>query len=747
MIMMCAMATPVSDNPLEALSGAVERVAFHSEETGFCVLRVKARGHRHLVTVVGTAPAITPGEFIACQGGWVTHPTYGLQFQTTLLHVVPPSTLEGIEKYLASGRVKGIGPHFAKKLVRAFGEQVFEVIERTPERLTELEGIGPKRQQHVVEAWAEQKVVRDIMVFLHANGVGTARAVRIYKTYGDDAIAQVRDNPYRLALDIPSIGFQTADTIAQRLGIAPDAVIRAQAGLRHVLQEAASEGHCAVTQDDLMETASTLLEIPAATLEQALDLERREERVTADTIAGKPCCFLTPLYQAEVGVATHLRRLLDGPLPWGRLDPATLLPRVEQQTQRTLSPSQRQAVAAALTTKVTVLTGGPGVGKTTIVTSILQALRAQNVQVVLCAPTGRAAKRLAAATGLEAKTLHRTLAFDPKVRDFHHGPSHPLKADLVVVDETSMVDIELMHRLLRAIPDPAALLLVGDVDQLPSVGPGAVLADIMASGCIPTVTLTDIFRQAATSQIIVNAHRINHGQMPEPPGDDDEKAVRDFYVFPAETPEAIQDLLLQVVAEDIPQRFGFHPLRDIQVLTPMNRGSLGVRVLNGALQESLNPAAMPRVTRFGWTYRPGDRVMQTVNNYDKDVFNGDIGHVVQVEPDEGVVTLDFDGRQVRYELGELDEIALAYAATVHKSQGSEYPAVVIPLATQHYLMLERNLLYTAVTRGKRLVVVIGQEKALRIAIRTMRSRRRLTNLSARLRHAEQAPGKLAAFLP
>ena len=730
-----------SGTPTEQLAGSVARVTFHSEETGFCVLRIQARGHRHLVTVVGTAATITPGEYIECEGCWVTDRKYGLQFKTSHLQVVLPSTLEGIEKYLGSFMVKGIGPHFAKKLVQAFGEQVFDVIEHTPERLMTLEGIGPKRKQHVVEAWTEQKVVREIMVFLHANGVGTARAVRIYKTYGDDAIAQVRDNPYRLALDIHSIGFQTADAIAQRLGISPDAVIRAQAGLRHVLQEAASDGHCAVSQDELIEATATLLEIPAATIEHAIGLELQKAHIIADTIAGKPCFFLTPLYRAEVGVARHLRRLLEGPLPWGRLDPATAVPRVEQQTQRTLSPSQRHAVATALATKVMVLTGGPGVGKTTIVTSILHALGSKHVRVVLCAPTGRAAKRLAEATGLEAKTIHRTLIFVPKSGDFRHGPSYPLTADLVIVDEASMVDIVLMHQLLRAVPDHAGVLLVGDVDQLPSVGPGSVLADIIASGRVPTVILSDIFRQTVTSQIIVNAHRINQGKLPEQPEEIEEEAMRDFYVVPAETPEEIEDLLLQVVTEDIPQRFGFEPLRDIQVLTLMNRGSLGVRALNGKLQQALNADGTPRVTRFGWTYAPGDRVMQTVNNYDKDVFNGDIGHVSRVDPEDGVMILNFDGREVAYELGDLDEVALAYTVTVHKSQGSEYPAVVIPLAMQHYPMLERNLLYTGVTRGKQLVVIIGQPKALAIAVRTIKSMRRLTNLAGRLRPGERVAEK------
>jgi exodeoxyribonuclease V alpha subunit len=731
--------TPAQNTPTEQLAGSVERVTFHSEETGFCVLRVKVRGHRDLETVVGTAPSITPGEYVECEGWWVTDRTHGLQFKTVHLRVVPPTTLEGIEKYLGSGMVKGIGPHFAKKLVGAFGEQVFDVIEQAPERMTELEGIGPKRKQRVVDAWAEQKVIRSIMVFLHSHGVGTARAVRVYKTYGDDAIARVRENPYRLALDIHGIGFKTADALAQRLGIPRDAVIRAQAGVRHVLQEFADDGHCAVVQAELVDSAVTMLEIPVSIIEHAIDLELQEENLIAETIDGKPCLFLTPLYRAEVSVASSLVRLLEGGLPWGYIDPAVAIPWVEKKTGRILSPSQRDAVATVLQSKVTVITGGPGVGKTTIVRSILHALQAKRMRVLLCAPTGRAAKRLTESTGVEAKTIHRLLAFDPKAYGFTHGQTNPLAADLVVVDEVSMVDVVLMHQLLRAIPDHAAVLMVGDVDQLPSVGPGSVLADIITSGRIPTVTLTEIFRQAASSQIIVNAHRINRGRMPVEPdaAEDDEGTVRDFYVIPAETPEDIQDKLLRVVTERIPQRFGLHPIQDIQVLTPMNRGSLGARALNVVLQQVLNPDSTPQVTRFGWTYAPGDKVIQTINNYDKDVFNGDIGHVTRVDTEEGVITLNFDGREVSYQLGELDEVALAYTATVHKSQGSEYPAIVIPLATQHYPMLERNLLYTGVTRGKQLVVIIGQPKALAIAVRTIKSMRRLTNLAARLRCGEE----------
>jgi exodeoxyribonuclease V alpha subunit len=689
---------------------------------------VKVRGHRDLVTVVGTAATITPGEYIEGDGWWVTDRTYGLQFKTHHLRVVLPSTLEGIEKYLGSGMVKGIGPHFAQKLVQAFHEQVFDVIEQTPERLTELTGIGPRRKQRIVDAWDAQKVIREIMVFLHSHGVGTARAVRIYKTYGNEAIARVRENPYRLALDIHGIGFKTADALAQRLGIPRDAVIRAQAGVRHVLQEFAEDGHCAVHQEELIETAATLLEIPVSIIEQAVTLECHDEHLIAEAIEGKPCLFLAPLHRAEMGVASHLLRLLTGDPPWGQIDAERAIPWVEQKTDRTLSPSQRAAVATVLQSKITVITGGPGVGKTTIVTSILQILQAKKVQVLLCAPTGRAAKRLSEATGLEAKTIHRLLEFDPTSMGFVHGHTNPLRCHLVVIDEVSMVDIVLMSQLLRAIPDNAAVLLVGDVDQLPSVGPGAVLADIISSRRIPIVTLTEIFRQASTSQIIVNAHRINQGQLPVVR----EEGQSDFYVIPADNPEDIQAKLLRVVTERIPQRFGLHPIRDVQILTPMHRGSLGARTLNAILQEALNPEATPKVTRFGWTYAPGDKVIQTVNNYEKDVFNGDIGQVARVDIEEGLVAIDFDGRWVTYDVRELDEVALAYAATVHKSQGSEYPAVVLPLATQHYPMLARNLLYTGVTRGKQLVVVIGQPRAVAIAIRNVRAIQRLTNLAARL---------------
>ncbi len=722
--------TNKDDKPVERLSGSIERVTFHSEETGFCVLKVSVRGQKDYVNVIGSATTASAGEYIECEGFWTNDRTHGLQFKTTHLKIVPPTTIEGIEKYLGSGMVKGIGSHFAKVLVNAFGADVFNVIDKDPARLTTLPGIGKKRMECVTSAWAEQKVVREIMIFLQSHGIGTARAVRIYKTYGEDAINKVRENPYRLALDIHGIGFNTADTLAQRLGIASDSMIRAQAGVRHVLQEMSGDGHCAAEWDVLKKTASKLLEIPESVIETAISEEIMAENLVQDDIKGKRCLFLTPLFRAETGVASNLMSLLRGKTGWADISPEKAIPWVEKKTSLRLSDSQREAVKLALKSKVVIITGGPGVGKTTIVNSILKIILAKKISVLLCAPTGRASKRLSESTGLEAKTIHRALEFDPQISGFRRCKENPLDADLVVVDEVSMVDVVLMNKLLAAIPDFSALMLVGDVDQLPSVGPGAVLADIIESGTVPAVRLTEIFRQAATSKIIVNAHRINEGKLPVK--DDVQKQLSDFYFISAETPGEIHNKLIQVVAERIPKRFNMHPVRDIQILTPMNRGGLGARALNVDLQQKFNPDSEPRITRSGTTYAPKDKVIQTVNNYDKEVFNGDIGQIAGIDIEEGIVKIDFDGRAVEYEIAELDEVSLAYATTIHKSQGSEYPAVVIPLAMQHYNLLERNLLYTAVTRGKKLVIIIGQGKALNMAIRNQKSLKRLTRLADRL---------------
>ncbi len=715
-------------DPRERLSGSLERVTFHSEESGFCVLRVQVQGQRELVTVIGNAATVTPGEFIEAVGVWVNDRQHGLQFKADTLQSVPPTTLAGIEKYLGSGMVKGIGPHFAKQLVQAFGEAVFEVIETTPERLEELAGIGPKRRQRVTSAWSEQKVIREIMVFLQSHGVGTSRAVRIYKTYGATAIAKVTENPYRLALDIWGIGFKTADQIAQQLGVPRDSLLRAQAGVRHALQVWSEQGHCAAPSDQLIDLAQPLLEIDAEVIAEGIAAELAAERLVSD----EDLLYLTPLYRAELGCAKQLQRLLAGCRPWGTIDLGKAIPWVEAHTGLTLADSQRHALATVLRHKVSIITGGPGVGKTTLVNSLLLILKAKRLQVLLCAPTGRAAKRLMETTGGAAKTIHRLLEFDPAELGFKRNAENPLATQLLVVDEASMLDVVLMNQLLKALPDPAALILVGDVDQLPSVGPGNVLADLIASGVIPTVRLTEIFRQAQSSRIIVNAHRINRGELPLPTAKGE---TSDFYWMEADSPEAIADQLLQTVTERIPQQFGFHPINDIQVLTPMNRGGLGVRALNVELQHRLNAASEPKVQKFGTTYAPGDEVLQRVNNYDKDVFNGDIGRIAAIDLADQTVTVDFDGRAVSYELGELDELALAYAASIHKAQGSEYPVVVIPLAMQHYRLLERNLLYTAVTRGKQLVVVIAEPKALQIAVRNRRSQRRITRLAERLRAA------------
>jgi exodeoxyribonuclease V alpha subunit len=679
--------------------------------------------------VIGSAASVTAGEYIECLGFWVNDRQHGQQFKTVSIKIVPPTTLEGIEKYLGSGMIKGIGPHFARKLVKAFDADVFEVIELTPERLLTLPGIGKKRLERVTSAWAEQKVIREIMVFLQSHDVGTSRSVRIYKTYGEQAIDKVRENPYRLALDIHGIGFKTADTLAQKLGIAPDSLIRAQAGVRHVLQEWSNEGHCAAARETLCMMAVKLLEIPAPVIDEGITAELVEGNLTAETIDQHEAVFLTPLYRAEVGCANHLLRLNQGKPPWGAIDAQKAIPWVEEQTGLTLSTSQRAAIALVLQHKVAVITGGPGVGKTTLVNSILKILTAKHINIALCAPTGRAAKRLSESTGLEAKTVHRLLEFDPSIFAFKHNEEFPLALDCLVIDESSMMDVTLMNQLLKAVPSNAALLIVGDVDQLPSVGPGAVLADIIDSGKIATVKLTEIFRQAQTSKIITNSHRINQGQLPQT---DSSQALSDFYCIYAETPEEIFTKLMQVVLERIPQRFKLDPVSDIQVLTPMNRGGLGARSLNVELQQRLNGASEPKVTRYGSIYAPGDKVIQQMNNYDKEVFNGDIGTVVSIDVEESLLQIKFDDRIVDYEFNELDEISLAYAISIHKAQGSEYPAVVIPLAMQHYMLLERNLLYTGVTRGKQLVVMIAQPKALAMAVKNQRSQRRVTNLIARL---------------
>ncbi|KQO77924.1 recombinase RecD [Methylobacterium sp. Leaf90] len=712
--------------PLDMLAGSVERVTFHSAETGFCVLKIHARGRRDLVPVVGHAPAIAAGEWLTASGRWVTDREHGLQFRADTLQVTPPTGIEGIERYLASGQMRGIGPMMAKRIVARFGEAVFEIIEAESARLTEVEGIGRKRAARIVKGWAEQKAVREIMIFLHAHGVGTARATRIFRTYGGDSLKVIAEDPYRLARDIRGIGFRTADAIALRLGLARDAPQRLAAGVSYALQTAMDEGHCGLPVERLVRLAAELLDVAPDLVRLAAALVLREGReVVADTLRGEPCLFLKGLHGAERVIAMRLAERAAGPPPWAAIDFALARPWVEAKTGKTLSASQAEAVGLVLRSKLCVLTGGPGVGKTSTLDAILRILTAKGVRVLLAAPTGRAAKRMAEQTGLEARTLHRLLEIDPRNGGFQRNEDNPLDCDLLVIDETSMVDVPLMHALLKAVPERAGLILVGDVDQLPSVGPGQVLADVIASGTVPVARLTEIFRQAAQSRIVVNAHSINTGRLPAAPAKGEDS---DFYLVEIEDADEGVETLIELVTRRIPRRFGLDPTRDIQVLTPMIRGSLGSRNLNNALQRVLNPSPSAEVERFGWRFAPGDRVMETRNDYDRDVFNGDLGTISAIDAEDEALVVDFDGRAVIYPFNELDTLVPAFATTIHKAQGSEYPAVVIPVVTQHRTMLARNLLYTGVTRGRRLVVLIGQRRALAMAVREGASRRRWTKL-------------------
>jgi exodeoxyribonuclease V alpha subunit len=721
----------------ERLSGIIERVTFHNPENGFAVLRVQVSGRRGLFTVVGSLPSAVVGEYVEGTGAWVQDREHGLQFKADQLRTTPPHTAQGIEKYLASGLIKGIGRHYARKIVEVFGERTLAVIDESPTFLQEIKGIGPRRIQRIRESWREQKAVRAIMLFLQSHGVGTARAVRIYRTYGEQAVELVRENPYRLATEVWGFGFDTTDQLAQRLGIDRASPLRARAALRYVLQKLSNEqGHCGVPEALAVEETVALSGIDRAVVTEAVEHQRQEGELVREPFDGseEPWLYLKPLFLAELGVARALLALGQGAHPLPALNVETALGWVEQRMGLTLAPTQREAIRQATTRKLLVVTGGPGVGKSTLVKGILEIFAARGQRCALCAPTGRAAKRLAETTGREAKTIHRLLEFDPALGGFKRDRHRQLDTDLLVVDEASMVDVVLMNRLLQAVPPWACVVLVGDVDQLPSVGPGAVLADVITSGAVPVVRLTEIFRQAGESGIVRAAHRVNQGELPE----SCEPGQGDFYVVEADTPEAILRKIIVMVRERIPARFGLDPVRDVQVLTPMQRTELGVRNLNTRLQEVLNPAAGgPEVAREGWTFRVGDKVLQTVNNYQKEVFNGDIGRVAALDPDEQELTVEYDGRPVKYDFGELDELSLAYSLSIHKAQGSEYPAVVVPLHTQHFTLLQRNLLYTAITRGRQLVVLVGSARALSLAVERQDTARRYTALKWRLQHGQE----------
>ncbi|MCM8595141.1 ATP-dependent RecD-like DNA helicase [Accumulibacter sp.] len=714
---------------LDRLAGLVERVTFHNEQSGFCVLRLKVKGERELVTLIGHTPIVSPGEYASASGHWVTDREHGRQFRAVFVKISPPTTLTGIERYLGSGMVKGIGPIYAGKLVKSFGAAVFEVIEQSPKRLREIQGIGEVRARKITSGWADQKVIRSIMVFLHAHGVSTSRAVRIFKTYGQGAIEIVRENPYRLAQDIRGIGFLSADTIAQKIGIAKDSPLRAQAGISYALTEASAQGHCGLPYAELVPLAVRLLDIPESIIEAAIAQEITDEVLYPDTVEGQPCVFLAPLYYAEQSIAAQIRRLKTGASTLPGFDADKAIPWLEQKLSIQLADSQREAIRLALSSKILVITGGPGVGKTTLVNSILTIMTVKGVKPLLCAPTGRAAKRLSESTGLEAKTIHRLLEVNPLSGQFKRNAENPLECDLLVADECSMIDVPLANQLLKAVATSTAMILVGDVDQLPSVGPGQFLTDLIDSGTVPVIRLTEVFRQAATSRIVRSAHQINQGVFPSLPNRGE---ASDFYLVAVEQPDVIARTVVDLVQTRLPRKFNVDPVQDIQVLCPMNRGITGARGINQALQQALNPPGEQSVDRFGNRFSVGDKVMQIENNYDRDVFNGDIGFVTGIDRDEEELAVTFDGRVVTYPFGELDELVLCYATTIHKSQGSEYPVVVIPISTQHYVMLKRNLIYTGITRGKRLVVLVGQKKALATAVKGKQVERRWSKLKERL---------------
>ena len=714
------------DQDETTLEGTIERVVYADSETGYAVVRLRAKNQMRLATAVGNLGSIGPGERVRMTGQWVSDSRYGRQFRVESYLAMVPSTLEGIERYLGSGMIKGIGPVFARRLVQEFGLETLDIIEKNPEKIGDVEGIGPVRAEQIVRAWEEQRRIRDLMIFLQGYGVSTAYAIKIFKQYQDRAIPLVKENPYRLAMDIHGIGFQTADRIAQNMGIDPNSRIRAEAGILHALNELVDEGHCFYPREALIEKAQDMLAIDVGTLNLSLDALQESERVVIEERPDHPV-YLKPLSMAEVGVAQVLLDLISRPVPPIRIRLEEAIRKVEQGGDIRLAEGQKEALRKALTCRALVITGGPGTGKTTVIRSIVQIYEAAGVRVLLGAPTGRAAKRLSEATGREGKTIHRLLEYSPRHGRFQRNQNRPLQAGAVIIDEASMIDIMLMVHFCVALPPEGILILVGDVDQLPSVGPGNVLQDIIGSGRIAVVRLTEIFRQAQRSLIVMNAHRVNQGEYPYL----QKSGQSDFYFIDREDPEKALETIKYLCRERIPKGFGFHPVRDIQVLSPMHRGVVGVFNLNRELQALLNPEG-ESLQRGGTTFRVGDKVMQISNNYDREVFNGDIGRIVSIDHLDKEITVQMEDRRLIYPFSDLDELVLAYATSVHKSQGCEYPAVVVPILTQHYVMLQRNLLYTAITRAKQLVTLVGTKKALSIAIKNDRILRRNCLLRERL---------------
>lgn len=718
----------------ETLEGTIERVTFQAEDTGYTVFKLKAPRRSDLVTVVGLLPLLYAGESVRLQGYWTLHPKHGHQFKALHLEKVLPATAVGLEKYLASGLIRGVGPVTAKRLVQTFGTDIIRVIEQEPDRLLEVPLIGPRKRDVIVQSWHEHREIQNVIVFLQAHGVSTTYAVKIYKKYGNEAIAVVQANPYRLAEEIWGIGFKTADKLARELGHAADSPFRLRVGLLYALQRATEEGHLYLPCQELFQRAAKLLEVPWESLPPILEELGQSAQVICEGSPENPDIYLASLWHMEKGCAERLSALLNTPVQTDCQALHQWLKTFEME-HMPLAPEQQEAVVQAARHRVFILTGGPGTGKTTVSRAILQWFEHCHRRILLASPTGRAAKRLQEVTGRPAQTLHRLLAFDPSRQAFKRNEDHPLEADVVLLDEVSMIDLPLFYALLKALPSQAHLILVGDSDQLPSVGPGAVLKHLLDAAIIPAVTLKRIFRQAQTSLIVRNAHRVNQGRLPQLLLPTASNRHHDSFFMPCDNPEAILSTVLDLVGRRLPAA-GYHP-HDIQVLCPMNRGRVGTQCLNQELQAILNPPVphKPEFKRGQHCLRQGDRVIQLRNNYEREVFNGDMGQIVHMDPEEQCLQVQFPEGTVTYDFADSDELALAYALSIHKSQGSEYPVVVLPLSLQHYLMLQRNLLYTGMTRARQLLILVGEKRAIHLAVRNSYQQIRYSHLAERLRFA------------
>ncbi len=713
---------------MDQLTGHIERVTFSSKETAFCVCKLKVKGDKKLVTIVGNMVNPLPGEMVDLKGQWISHKKFGDQFQVKHYQTMIPATAFGIERYLGSGLVKGIGPVMAKRIVKKFGTQSLEIIEKQIERLSEVEGIGKKRIDMIVTAWDEQKEVRSVMLFLQSHGVSTGYAAKIFKTYGQDAIGIVKENPYQLARDIFGIGFIIADNIAQNLGIQKDAFQRIEAGLEYMLLKLADDGHVCYPQDELMVEVAQLLDVAAESVITVVSHLVSDDRVVIEKNKDTNLVFLKKFHVCEIGITSNFYRIQKAAKSVRKIDTPKAMEWIKGQINIQLAKKQYEAVEQALTDKVLIITGGPGTGKTTIINAILKIFKKAGAKISLAAPTGRAAKRMSEATWENAKTIHRLLDYSMKEGGFKKNDKNPLNTDVLIIDEASMIDTILMHHLLKAVPSSCTLIFVGDVNQLPSVGPGNVLNDLIESNAFSVVTLDTIFRQAKKSLIVVNAHRINKGEFPILVN---AQKKSNFYFIQKEDPLDVLNTILGLVQDRIPKRFGYDAVNDIQVLTPMHRGVVGASNLNQELQTVLNPQSIC-VQRGSREFKTSDKVMQIRNNYDKHTYNGDIGRIININHSDQYLMIDFYGRQVEYSFSDLDELVHAYAVSIHKSQGSEYPVVIIPVVTQHYILLQRNLIYTAVTRGKRLVILVGTKKAMAMAINSSNSSNRYTQLEHRL---------------